>query len=49
MNDSKHFLSARKLARAADNDEGTGEANDGYPHRNYSEAHDPHLILGIGD
>jgi hypothetical protein len=49
VNDSKHFLSARELARAADNDDGTGKANDGYLHRNYSEAHDPYLILGIGD
>jgi len=49
VNDPEHFLSARKLARAAENDKGTGEANGGYPHRNYSEAHDPYLILGTGD
>jgi hypothetical protein len=49
VNDSKDFLSARELARAADNDDGTGKANDGYLHRNHSEAHDPYLILGVGD
>jgi hypothetical protein len=45
VNDSRHFLSARKFARAVENNEGAGEANDGYPHRNYSEAHDPYLIF----
>ena len=48
VNDSKHFLSARKLATAANNNKGTSKANNGYPLRNYSEAHDPYLILGTG-
>jgi hypothetical protein len=47
-NDSGHFLSPRNLARAADDDEGTSEANGEYPHRNYGEAHDPCLVFGTG-